>query len=94
MLHGTADETIPYANGKKIYADAKSPKFLVSLIGAPHVSFLQVAAPGTKAPRWENVDVQSVTDFLQLELDHMESSLNDLEEVANHPGLSSIEEEP
>ena len=64
VLHGTSDRTIPYANGKRIYADAKAPKFFVSLIGAPHVSFLQLGTPAEKPPRWENVDVNSVVDFL------------------------------
>ncbi len=52
VLHGTADKTIPYSAGKKIYEDAKPPKFLVSLIGAPHVSFQQLGLPGQKPPKW------------------------------------------
>lgn len=94
VLHGTADETIPYVNGMKIYHDAKAPKFLVSLIGAPHVSFLQFAITRTKTPIWEHVDVQSVTDFLQLELDHDRSALKDLDDVANDPGIASLQQEP
>jgi predicted dienelactone hydrolase len=94
LLHGTADETIPYANGEKIYSDAKQPKFLVSLIGAPHVSFLQLSPPGTKAPIWEHVDVQSVIDFLQGELDHDNGDLSSLAVVADQPGVASLKASP
>jgi predicted dienelactone hydrolase len=93
VLHGTADQTIPYVNGKKIYDDAKAPRFLVSLIGAPHVSFLQIGTPGQKPPIWEHVDVQSVIDFLQVELDHDNSALKQLSVVANEPGVASLQQE-
>jgi predicted dienelactone hydrolase len=94
VLHGTADQTIPYPNGKKIYDDAKSPKFLISLIGAPHVSFLQFGSTDQKPPVWENVDVQSVIDFLDLELDHRSTALKNLEVVANTPGIASLQGQP
>jgi dienelactone hydrolase len=94
VLHGTADQTIPYANGKAIYTGAKTPKFFISLIGAPHVSFLQLAPPGTKPPIWEHVDVQSVIDFLEGELDHNSASLRDLTALANDPGVSTLQQDP
>ncbi len=93
VLHGTADKTIPYANGKKIYRDAKAPKFLVSLIDAPHVSFLQLGPPGQKPPRWENVDVNSVADFLDGELDHDSRALHALAAVGNTKGLARFQEQ-
>jgi dienelactone hydrolase len=94
VLHGTADETIPYANGMKIYQDAKSPKFLVSLIGAPHVSFAQFAIPPEAPPKWEDVDINSVIVFLDLELDHDQSALARLPKVANVPGIARLAESP
>jgi len=92
VLHGTADKTIPYAQGKKIYEDAKAPKFLVSLIGAPHVSFLQLGPPGQKPPRWENVDVNSVVDFLDGELNHNLEALHKLAAVGNTKGIARFQE--
>lgn len=92
VVHGTADQTIPYANGRKIYDDAKPPKFLVSLIGAPHVSFLQIGAPDQKPPVWEHVDVQSVIEFLKAELDHSTAAMNQLIAVANQPGVARLQE--
>jgi dienelactone hydrolase len=93
VLHGTADRTIPYAHGKKIYDDAKAPKFLISLIGAPHVSFLQVGSPDEKPPRWESVDVNSVVDFLDGELDHDARALHELALVGNTKGVARFQEQ-
>jgi predicted dienelactone hydrolase len=92
VLHGTADTTIPYSHGKKIYEDAKAPKFLISLIGAPHVSFLQLGPPGQKPPRWEDVDVDSVVDFLDGELNHDALGLHELARVGNTKGIARFQE--
>jgi predicted dienelactone hydrolase len=94
VLHGTADQTIPYANGEKIYNDATTPKYMISLIGAPHVSFLQLAATPLATPKWQNVDVDSVTDFLEGELDHDSADLDALTTVANVPGIASLRSDP
>jgi len=94
VIHGTADRTIPYSGGQKIYADAKAPKFFVSLIGAPHTSFLQSFDATLKPPVWEHVDVQSVLDFLAIELDHDGSATKSLDSVAEAPGIARIEQDP
>jgi predicted dienelactone hydrolase len=93
VLHGTSDRTIPYAQGRKIYEDAKTPKFLVSLIGAPHVSFLQLGPPNQKPPRWEKVDVNSVIDFLDGELNHDNAALHNLAVVGNTKGIARFQEQ-
>ncbi len=90
VLHGTADRTIPYVQGKKIYEDAKTPKFLISLIGAPHVSFLQLGPPDQKPPRWEGVDVNSVIDFLDGELDHDNSGAPQPRRRRQHQGHRQV----
>jgi predicted dienelactone hydrolase len=94
VLHGTADQTIPYSKGQQIYADAKPPKYFVSLIGAPHVSFLQFSLTPQKPTPWEHVDVQSVIDFLEGELDHDSTALNRLAGVANDPRVASLQQVP
>jgi predicted dienelactone hydrolase len=94
VLHGTADETIPYADGEKIYDDAKTPKYMISLIGAPHVSFLQFSLTPQSAPRWQGVDVDSVIDFLEGELNHDGADLEALENVADVTGLASLRSDP
>ncbi len=92
VLHGTSDKTIPYTAGEKIYKDAKPPKFFVSLIGAPHVSFQQLELSSQKPPRWENVDVDSVLYFLDAELDHSVVALRELAAVGRESGLARFEE--
>lgn len=94
VLHGTADRTLPYSGGQTIYANAKPPKFFISLIGAPHTSFLQSFDQSLKTPVWEHVDVQSVVDFLLLELDHRKSAQNSLDETATDPGVAKMEQIP
>ncbi len=92
VLHGTADKTIPYSAGKKIYEDAKPPKYFVSLIGAPHVSFQQLELSNQKPPKWERVDVQTVLDFLNGDLDHSSAALRQLATVGQQPGLARLQE--
>jgi predicted dienelactone hydrolase len=94
VMHGTADQTIPYANGVKIYNDATTPKYMISLIGAPHVSFLQLSSTPLATPKWQNVDVESVTDFLEGELDHDSADLGALQNVADVPGIASLRSDP
>jgi predicted dienelactone hydrolase len=94
VMHGTADQTIPYADGEKIYNDATTPKYMISLIGAPHVSFLQFSTTPLATPKWQNVDVESVTDFLEGELDHDSADLSALQDVANVPGIASLRSDP
>jgi predicted dienelactone hydrolase len=94
VLHGTADKVLPYVGGQQIYKDAKPPKFFVSLIGAPHTSFLQTFDASLKPPVWEHVDVQSVLDFLSIELDHRNSAVKTLDATADEPGVASIQQVP
>jgi pimeloyl-ACP methyl ester carboxylesterase len=39
LVHGTDDHTVPYGASVRAYADAKAPKFFLSLTGAPHTPF-------------------------------------------------------
>ena len=94
VLHGTADQTIPYKDGRQIYLDAKPPKYFVSLIGAPHVSFLQFSLTPQKPTVWEHVDVQSVIDFLEGELDDDGAALKSLAAVAEDPGVATLRQDP
>jgi predicted dienelactone hydrolase len=94
VLHGTADTTIPYTHGEKIYEDARAPKFFVSLTGAPHVSFRQLGPPDQATPKWESVDVASVLDFLGAELGHRAGDLHALRTVARTPGVATLRADP
>jgi predicted dienelactone hydrolase len=92
VLHGTDDEVLPYSGGKRIFEDAKPPKFFISLIGAPHTSFLQTFDATIKPPRWERTDVESVLDFLSAELNNDSSALSSLDSTGDDPGIASIQQ--
>ncbi len=79
--------------GRRSTRTPKRPKFFVSLIGAPHVSFLQLGPPGQKPPRWENVDVNSVVDFLDGELNHNPQALRRLAAVGKTKGVARFQEQ-
>ncbi|MGJ8672014.1 alpha/beta hydrolase [Rubritalea sp.] len=38
IVHGTADETIPYAQAKRLYLAARQPKSLMTVVGGNHVN--------------------------------------------------------
>ena len=55
MIHGDHDLRIPYAPGTAAYANASPPKFLLTLLGAPHTPML---------PPWEPTMDAVLVDFL------------------------------
>lgn len=48
ILHGTADETVPYDHGRELYGVAPNPKFFAWMDGGRHNNLLD-AFPGTYA---------------------------------------------
>ena len=91
LLHGDADQTVPYASSQRIFADAPSPKYFVTLHGAPHTSFRQATTSAEPAPPWEPVVVASVTDFLDRYLKGNQEALARLPRDATVAGVASIQ---
>jgi predicted dienelactone hydrolase len=91
LLHGDADQTIPYAGSQRIFADAPSPKYFVTLHGAPHTSFRQPNTASRPAPPWEPVVVSTVTDFLDRYLKGQLAALPRLTVDATVPGIASLQ---
>ncbi len=91
LLHGDADQTIPYASSQRIFADAPSPKYFVTLHGAPHTSFRQATTAAEPAPPWEPVVVASVTDFLDRYLKGKREALARLSRDATVAGVASMQ---
>jgi predicted dienelactone hydrolase len=90
VLHGSADQTIPYSAGQALYANARPPKFFVTLIGAPHTSFHQAKDPQSPSAPWEPVIVASVTDFFKHYLKGQPRWLELLRDDAAIPGVSTL----
>jgi dienelactone hydrolase len=85
LVHGDNDGTVPYAGSKKAYAEAKTPKFLLTLLGAPHTPF--------GAPYLDQI-VRTVDNFLDRYLRHDKRALARLEKTGTVPGVSTLEADP
>jgi dienelactone hydrolase len=84
LVHGDADQTLPYAASVEAYSEAASPKAFLSLEGAPHNPFL---------PPWYDPMISSVLDFLDGFLDHDPRSIRRLPRDGNVPGVASLQED-
>lgn len=82
LVHGDQDGTVPYAGSTKVYAEAKPPKFLLTLLGAPHTPF---GAP------YLDVIVSSVNNFLDRYLKHAPRAVARLERAGNVPGVGTLQ---
>ena len=61
LIHGSGDETVPYRGSTKAYAEAKPPKFLMTMLGAPHTLF---------GPKYVDHVSRAVNEFLDRTLRH------------------------
>lgn len=86
--HGNADGTVPYAAGRQAYTSAQPPKFLLTFIGAGHVSpFLG----GTDAQA--TVLKKSTVDFWDRYLKGDKAALDKLRTDGNLAGSTTLEEQ-
>lgn len=76
LVHGNADQAVPYAASVEAFNEARAPKGLLTIEGGDHDS---TAIPGDIA--FETV-VRSTTDFFNLYLKGEESALGRLEAAA------------
>jgi predicted dienelactone hydrolase len=89
LVHGDADETVPYSSGQEAYTKAQSPKFFVTIAGATHSS----AFHGADDPASIAV-VKTVRDFLDSSLKNKKAALERLERDGNVDGVASLEASP
>jgi dienelactone hydrolase len=59
LVHGTADELIPYRSAPLIYNQARGPKGLLTLVGGSH------DAAGGQDPRSASTVIRTTTDFFE-----------------------------
>jgi dienelactone hydrolase len=87
-LHGNQDGTVPYSAGTNAYGMAKAPKFLLTFIGAGHVSpFLGGADPQATVLK------RSTVDFWDRYLKGDKAALDKLRTDGNLAGSTSLEEQ-
>lgn len=89
LVHGDADETVPYRGSQDAYARAQSPKFFVTIAGATHSS----AFHGADDPSSVAVAL-TVQDFLDAYLKDKTSALKRLDRDGNVDGIASLEASP
>lgn len=94
LLHGDADQTVPYVSSQHLFGDAPTPKFFVTLHGAPHTAFRQANDATSPAPPWEPVIVASVLDFLNRYLKDQPGGLVELQRDATLTGVASLQAQP
>jgi predicted dienelactone hydrolase len=82
LVHGTADQRLPYVLSVIAYDQAPSPKAFLTLEGAPHNPFF---------PPWYDPMIRSVLDFLQGFLDHDPLAIRRLAGDANVAGIASLQ---
>lgn len=85
LIHGDHDGTVPYVGSTTAYREAKTPKFLVTLLGAPHTP---LGAP------YLDVIVASTNDFLDRYLRGDKRALARLERDAAVPSVSTLQADP
>ena len=81
--HGTADGTLNYSNGQKIYADASPPKWFVTLIGGGHTNIF--------VDKWGPVLNASAIDFMDFYLKGDASGRDRLINDSQVPGVASLQ---
>jgi dienelactone hydrolase len=84
LVHGTADERLPYGGSVIAYEHAPSPKAFLTLEEAPHNPFF---------PPWHDPMIRSVIDFLDGFLDHDPQALRRLPRDGNVTGVASLQED-
>jgi dienelactone hydrolase len=87
-LHGNADGTVPYQAGRNAYMAAQPPKYLLTFLGAGHVSpFLAGDNPQATALK------KSTVDFWNRYLKGDTPALAKLRTDANVPGATTLEQQ-
>jgi hypothetical protein len=82
---GTADTTNPPALTNDFFTnDPQSDKYLLCLLGAPHL------APYVARNNYEHVVAQVTTDFLDAELYHLPGSLDAMMQAGALPGVAAF----
>ncbi len=82
LVHGDKDGTVPYAGSTRAYRLAKTPKFLLTLLGAPHTPF--------GAPYLDQL-VRTIDNFFDRYLRHGKHALTRLEQQGTVPGVSTLQ---
>jgi dienelactone hydrolase len=84
VTQGDADAINPFADGRQTYADARSPKYFLTLLGGGHLPPLEAGSA------WLPTIITVSEDFLHLYLNNT-GSRGALETAGNRPPLTTLQ---
>ena len=87
VVHGEADDALPYLGGRRVYLDAGVPKFFLTIVGGNHNAPYS-AAPGQ--PQAEVV-VAATVDFLDTYLKGRPDGVKQIRADTDRPGVATLE---
>jgi dienelactone hydrolase len=85
LIHGDSDKTVAYQGSVRAYSEAKAPKFLLTMLGAPHIFF---GAP------YLDQEVREIDNFFDHYLRHDARALTRLVKTGTVPGVSTLQSDP
>jgi dienelactone hydrolase len=90
VIHGDQDELLPYQGGRRAYATADPPKFLLTVLGGDHGSPFTAAA----SPPSAHVVMAATVDFFDTYLKGRPEGLPRLRADTDRPGVTRLESTP
>ena len=87
IVHGDADELIPYADGRANFDAAPAPKFFLTLIGISHNPTLAAEPAGPP----DDALVSTATDFFDRYLKSKKGALDRMRRHGNVSGVAQLE---
>ncbi|HEX2024594.1 MAG TPA: hypothetical protein VHF00_07790 [Acidimicrobiales bacterium] len=87
VVHGEADESLPYLGGRRVFLDAGVPKFFLTIVGGNH------NAPYSPGGRGADVVMAATVDFLDTYLKGRPDGITRLEAHTDKPGVAKLESE-
>lgn len=81
-IHGDHDGTVPYVGSTTAFAKAPAPKFLLTLINAPHTPFV---------PPWKTPVIDTAVAFLDRYLKHDHHALARMTTAGNLDGVAHLD---
>jgi dienelactone hydrolase len=87
VIHGDQDELIPYIGGRRIFANAEEPKYLLTILGGDHSS----PYSGRSEPPAAGTVVAATIDFFDAYLKGRPDGISRLRADADRAGVASLE---
>ena len=87
VIHGDQDDVTPYVGGRRIFSNAESPKFLLTILGGDHGAPFSGRADHPQA----GVVVAATVDFFDAYLKGRPDGLARLRVDTDKPGVATLE---